>query len=123
VRIEHHGGLRVQYLDAEGPVISTSEDTSDLIGNAWVDNVSVIAVPVGRLDPAFFDLRSGFAGEITQKIVNYQLKLAIIGEVSAASAASQAFADYVWETNRGDHIWFLDDDNALAGKLEGRTGR
>ena len=123
MRIDDHGGLRVQYLNSEGPVISTNEDTSDLIGNAWVENVSVIAVPMARLDPAFFDLSSGFAGEITQKIVNYQLKLAIIGDISAGVAASQPFADYVWETNRGDHIWFFDDEAGVAEKLTGRTAR
>lgn len=120
VRIEDHGGLRVQFLEAEGPVISTSDETSDLIGNAWVENASVIAVPVARLDPAFLDLGSGWAGEITQKIVNYGLKLAVIGDVSAAVAASQPLADYIWEANRGDHIWFFDDENALIGKLAGR---
>ena len=123
MRIDEHGDLRVQYLDVEGPVISTSEDASDLIGGAWGEDASVIAVPVARLDPAFFDLRSGIAGEITQKVVNYHLKLAIIGDISAAVESSQAFADYVWETNRGDHIWFVDDEAGLAEKLEGRGGR
>jgi hypothetical protein len=123
VRIEENGQLRVQFLDAEGPVISTTEDTSDLIGNAWVENVTVIAVPIARLDPAFLDLSSGFAGEITQKVVNYGLKLAIIGDVSSAVAASQPLGDYIWETNRGDHIWFFDDEAALTDKLAGRSGR
>ena len=123
MRIEEHDGLRVQFLDTDGPLISTREDTSDLIGNAWVENVSVIAVPVGRLDPAFLDLRSGFAGELTQKIVNYQLRLAVIGDVNEATDASQAFADYVWESNRGEHIWFFDDEAGLVAKLVGRSGR
>lgn len=123
MRIEENGQLRVQFLDAEGPVISTTEDTSDLIGNAWVENVTVIAVPIARLDPAFLDLSSGFAGEITQKVVNYGLKLAIIGDVSSAVAASQPLGDYIWETNRGDHIWFFDDEAALTDKLAGRSGR
>ena len=123
VRIEEHGQLRVQFLDATGPAISTTEDASDLIGNAWVENVSVIAVPVARLDPAFFDLPTGFAGEITQKIVNYHLKLAVIGDVSAAADSSQPLADYIWETNRGDHIWFFEDEAGLIEKLAGRTFR
>lgn len=122
VRIEDHGQMRVQFLEADGPLISTRDETSDLIGNAWVENASVIAVPVGRLDPAFLDLSSGFAGEITQKVVNYGLKLAVIGDVSAAVAASRPLADYIWETNRGDHIWFFDDEAALIEKLTGRSG-
>jgi hypothetical protein len=123
VRIEEHGELRVQYLDADGPLISTGEDATDLIGGTWGQDVGVIAVPIARLDPVFLDLRSGLAGEITQKFVNYQLKLAVIGDVSDAVAASSPLADYIWETNRGDHIWFFDDEAGLAEKLAGRPAR
>jgi hypothetical protein len=123
MRTEEHGGLRVQYLDPEGAVIATNEDTSDLIGNAWADDAHVIAVPVSRLDPTFFDLSSGVLGEVTQKVVNYRLKLAIIGDIGAVVAASRPFADYVWESNRGDQIWFFDDEAGLAERLAGRSGR
>jgi hypothetical protein len=123
MRTEEHGGLRVQYLDPEGAVIATNEDTSDLIGNAWADDAHVIAVPVSRLDPTFFDLSSGVLGEVTQKVVNYRLKLAIIGDIGAVVAASRPLADYVWESNRGDQIWFFDDEAGLAERLAGRSGR
>ena len=123
MRIEEHGELRVQYLDADGPLISTGDDANDVIGGTWGQEVSIVAVPLSRFDPAFLDLRSGIAGEITQKFVNYRLKLAVIGDVSAAAVASQPLADYIWETNRGDHIWFFDDEAALAEKLAGRPGR
>ena len=121
MRIEEHGGLKVQFLDLEGPLISTSEDTSDLIGNAWMDHAQVIVVPVGRLDPAFFDLSTLFAGDVTQKVVNYGLKLAVIGELAVYSGRSKAFADFVWESNRGAHIWFFEDEAELVAKLAGRS--
>jgi len=41
MRIDEDGDLRIQYLDPDGPHISSSEDTSDLIGNAWVDDVGL----------------------------------------------------------------------------------
>lgn len=31
-----------------------------------------------RLSPAFFDLRTGFAGEVLQKFTNYRVRLAIV---------------------------------------------
>ena len=117
MRIDELGGLRVQHLDPEGELISTSEQTSDLIGNAWVDHADLIAVPVSRLDPAFFELRSGVAGEVTQKLVNYQLRLAVVGDVSHYEAASAAFRDWVWESNRGRHVWFVPDEAALEARL------
>ncbi len=55
--------------------------------------------------------------------MNCGLKLAVIADVSAAVAASRQLADDIWETNRGDHIWFFDDEAALIEKLTGRGGR
>jgi hypothetical protein len=119
MRIEEYGELRVQYLDPEGPLVSTSADTSDLIGNAWVEKIGLIAIPVSRLDPTFFELRSGMAGELTQKLVNYHLRLAVVGDVSPYEAASEAFRDWVWESNRGTHVWFVPDEAALEARLTG----
>lgn len=113
-------GHAILFLDAEGPTISTSEDTSDLIGNAWMDHSSIIATPVARLDPEFFRLESRLAGGIIQKLVNYHLKLAVIGAIEEHVAASGALRDFVWEANRGEHVWFLPDEAALEAKLATR---
>lgn len=117
MHIDDSGDSSVLRLEPDGPVISSSEDTSDLIGNAWVSGAGTIAIPVSRLDPAFFDLSSRMAGEITQKLVNYRLRLVIVGDVSSFEAASGAFRDYVWESNRGDHVWFVPDEDALKERL------
>lgn len=118
--ITESGGLRVLHVAPVGDAIVSQEDTSDLIGNAWVENVEVIALPVSRLDPEFFRLASGQAGAILQKIANYQLKLAVIGDIAAQLAASGALRDFVWESNRGEHVWFFDEVAELEQKLEGR---
>lgn len=120
MHIDDKGDIRVLHLDADGPVIATSEDTSDLIGNAWAENAGIIALPVARLDPEFFRLRSLLAGEIIQKLVNYRLQLAVIGDIGEFVAASEALRDFVWESNRGDHVWFLPDEAALESRLEAR---
>lgn len=120
MHIDEIGDLRVLHLEADGPTVSSSEDTSDLIGNAWFENVSVIAIPATRLDPEFFRLSSLFAGEMLQKLVNYQVKLAVLGDLSEQLAVSGALRDFVWESNRGEHVWFLADETALAGKLAER---
>lgn len=87
------------------------------MSKAWEHNVSVIAVPVARFDPEFFRLRSGLAGEITQKIVNYRAKLAVIGDISDKTTESVALRDFVRECNRGNSIFFLPDLDALSAKL------
>jgi hypothetical protein len=120
---EESNRVRVMYLEADGPIVSRPEDVSDLIGNAWYERVGLIAVPVERLDPEFFTLRSGLAGDITQKLVNYGLKLAVLGDISEQLDASGALRDFVWESNRGDHVWFLADRAELEAKLGARAAR
>jgi hypothetical protein len=123
MRIDDSSGIRVLHLEAEGEPISTPDDASDLVGTAWSHNASMIAVPVERLDPEFFRLRSGIAGEITQKLVNYRLRHAVLGDITKQVKASAALRDFVWESNVGEHVWFVDDEAALAEKLAQRANR
>lgn len=118
--VTESGGLRVLHVDPVGSLVVSDADTSDLIGNAWYEKVAVIALPVSRLDPDFFRLASGQAGAILQKVANYQLKVAVIGDIRAHLAASGALRDFVWESNRGEHVWFFDEVAQLEQKLEQR---
>ncbi|WP_188509232.1 DUF4180 domain-containing protein [Conyzicola nivalis] len=121
MRIEGVGGTRILFLETDGPALSTAEETSDLIGNAWFEHVGVVAIPVERIDPAFFDLSSQFAGQFAQKAVNYRVTVAVIGDIGAFESRSAAFRDFVWESNRGEHIWFVPDEATLTGKLATRA--
>ena len=109
----------IQYEDVAGPIISRTDDAMDLIGNASYSGVALVALPVERLDPEFFRLSSLLAGDILQKFVNYRVRLAIIGDITAHVAASDALRDFVWESNRGTHVWFLPDEESLVAKVAG----
>ena len=52
----------------------------------------------------FFSLRSGLAGEILQKFINYQVKLAIYGDFSQYT--SRALRDFMLECSHGRDIFF-----------------
>jgi len=110
-------GTTVLRIPATGPALATPQDALDLIGQAWGSGATTIAVPASRFDSTFFDLRSGLLGEVTQKFVNYRLRLAIVGDVSVFTTMSHAFGDYVRETNAGPHVWFVADDAELDAKL------
>jgi hypothetical protein len=47
------------------------------------------------LDASFFDLRSGFAGEVLQKFTNYRARLAIL--VADPGAYGSRFSELVYE--------------------------
>ncbi|MGW4931192.1 DUF4180 domain-containing protein [Agromyces sp. NPDC004153] len=122
MRIDEHHGVRVLLLEAEGEPISTPDDATDLVGSAWSHQAELIAVPVERLDPKFFRLKTGLAGEVTQKLVNYRLRLAVVGDISAHVAKSDALRDYVRESNRADHVWFVESEADLERRLADRAG-
>jgi hypothetical protein len=109
-------GVPVLVCDADGPSIATEQDALDVIGAALA-GAEIVAVPVGRLDERFFTLRTGVAGGIMQKFVNYRLRLVIVGDIAAYTAGSTALRDLVTESNRGKQIWFVDDLDALAARL------
>ena len=114
-------GQTVGHLSKIGEVITISVQSSDLFGNAWFDHIEVLVVPTTRLAEEFFDLSTGHAGEIIRKSINYNIRLAIIGDVGPYIEKSNAFADFVRETNKGNHVWFLADEKALEPKLASRA--
>jgi hypothetical protein len=90
---------------------------NDLIGLAWEHEAEMVAVPVDCLPAEVFDLRSGLLGEIAQKAANYRVGMVIVGDVSGHVTASNAFHDYVYETNKGSTLWFVPDITALEARL------
>lgn len=63
----------------------------------------------------FFDLKTKLAGDILQKFVNYNVKIAIVGDFSAYS--SKSLRDFIYESNRGKDIFFLADEEQAVEKL------
>jgi hypothetical protein len=45
----------------------------------------------------FFDLKTRLAGEILQKFINYQVKIAIVGDFSQYT--SKSLKDFIYESN------------------------
>ena len=117
MRITGTDDFRVLHIDPDFPVITKADQVNDLIGATWGENIALIALPADRLDPEFFRLRSLLAGDVLQKFVTYRVRVAIVGDISEYVAASDALRDFIWESNRGEHVWFLPDAAALEAKL------
>jgi len=101
------GGLAVYGHDAAGPILATVRDATGMIGEARSNDAPMVVVQADRPAAEFFQLRSGMAGEMPQTFVNYGLRLAIAGDISALTENSQALHDFVYECNRGNSEWFL----------------
>jgi hypothetical protein len=110
-------GAKVLVCAPDGPLLGSDRSASDLIGEALGRDAQVVVVPVERLAPGFLTLSTRMAGEVIQKFVNYRRQLALVGDVSAAVAESDALRDFVRESNRGRHVWFVADLAELEAKL------
>jgi Domain of unknown function (DUF4180) len=108
-------GIRIFEFASTGAML---RDASDILGEACGAGANLVVLPVARLDPDFFQLRTGIAGEIMKKFVNYGLRLTILGDVSAFAAASRPLHDLIYEMNHGDSIWFLADAAELKQRLD-----
>ena len=106
---------RVLTLPADGPLIASEADATDLLGDAFAHEAELVAVPVERLDPEFFRLRSGLAGAVTQKFAQYGVRLAVVGDVSRWTAEPGPVADWVRESNQGRALRFVTDAAELGG--------
>ena len=116
--VETIEGRVVLLLDGTGPRLG-GRDLLDAVADA---GATVVACPVDRLDPAFFDLRTGVAGELMQALVNYRVVLAVVGPLPDSALASGAFMALVREANRGAQHWFVRDLAELRAHLA-RAGR
>ncbi|MEU8298168.1 DUF4180 domain-containing protein [Micromonospora sp. NPDC048909] len=110
-------GVPVLDCADDGPVLRDGDAALDVIGDALGRGAELVVLPVSRLGDDFFQLRSGVAGEIVQKFVNYRLRLTVVGDIAARLAASPALRDFVTEANRGRQLWFLATRAELDGRL------
>jgi len=111
------GGVPTHVCRAEGPSLAEDRNLSDLIGELFSAGAKLVAIPLDRLGPDFLRLSSGVAGAVLQKLVNYRFRIAILGDLSAAEAASAPLRDFVRESNRGTTVWFVGDLAALEKRL------
>ena len=107
----------VLLCGSDGDLVRSERDAADLVGEAYQQGASLVAIPAERLGDDFFQLRTGIAGAIVQKLVDYRLRLAVIGDIARHVEQSAALRDFVYETNRGDQTWFVADLDELRKRL------
>ena len=110
------GDTTVAEFTGGGIVLRDAGDARDLLMQSR--RAEWIAVHECNIAPEFFDLRSGVAGDVLQKFVNYQTKFAVIGDISRYTEKSEALAALMRESNRGKDVRFV---KALADIPGGNT--
>lgn len=107
-------GIPIAIVDEQAPVLDSPQSALDLIASIQYEaEAHAVVLPKEAVSETFFDLRSGLAGEILQKFINYHAKIAIVGDFSGYT--SNALADFIRESNRGHDVFFVTtQDEAIA---------
>jgi hypothetical protein len=115
------GGFRVLVCAAEGEALAVEADAGAFLGDALSAGVDWMAIPAARLGPDVLRLGTRIAGGVVQKFVDYRIGFAVVGDLSAQLAASEALHDFVREANRGSTTWFVADLDELERRLAARA--
>ena len=111
-------GEIVALVESEEMLVSDVQSALDLMATVrYETGADRVALPKASLDERFFVLSSGLAGDILQKFVNYQMKLAIIGDFSRYT--SKPLRDFIYESNQGTHVFFVSTQAEAIEKLSG----
>jgi hypothetical protein len=118
--VAHHtaDSIIAEILSTE-IVITSVQDGIDLLGNVYYQGFDKVIINADQITPAFFDLRTGIAGEILQKFSNYRVRLAIVGDF--ASYESKSLRDFIFESNTRGQILFVENVNKALVLLTSKT--
>jgi hypothetical protein len=109
-------GMEIAVIETDEVIITDTQSALDLMAMVRYGNeCDRIAVPKSALSEDFFVLSTGIAGEILQKFVIYQCKLAIFGDFSRYT--SKPLRDFIYESNNGSHVFFIETEEAATVKL------
>jgi hypothetical protein len=116
IKLIHTPGGDIAVIHSEDILIADVPSTLDLIATIGYEHgANRIAMNKSAVSEDFFKLSTGFAGEVVQKFVTYDCKLAIIGDFSLYT--SKPLHDYMYECNNGNHLYFVSDEDEAVGKL------
>ncbi len=119
ITVREMHGIRYAVVTAAEVLIRDVQSALDLMVTVQYDtDTNRIAIAKEALAEPFFVLSSGLAGDVLQKFVNYQVKLAIIGDFSGYT--SKPLRDFIYESNQGSHVFFVSTEAEAAEKLTTR---
>ena len=96
--------------------VRTPREFLDLLAWGGENGTDLYLLMDTNFTPEFYDLSTGLAGEILQKVSNYRVRLAIFG--SFEMVVGKRFQEFMTESNKGFSVCFLREKaKALAWLL------
>lgn len=111
-----NNGIDIAVIESTEVIITDVQSALDLMATVHYESgCNRIVLPKSCVTEDFFMLSTGIAGEVLQKFVNYQCKLAIFGDYSRYR--SKSLHNFIYESNNGRHIFFTATEGEAITKL------
>ena len=115
-RIVEKNNIIIAVIYSEDVIIKDVQSALDFMATVdYETGCSYIVISKSAICEEFFDLKTKIAGDILQKFINYQKKIAIVGDFTIYS--SKSLRDFIYECNKGKDIFFLQDTQVAITKL------
>lgn len=112
--------VKIAHITADEVIITDAQSAIELMMSvSYGSGVKNIAISKDLVTEKFFVLSSGVAGEILQKVVNYQFRIAFYGDFSKYT--SKPLKDFIYESNKGRDIFFTENAEHAIKKLAYQT--
>ena len=105
INVHQVNDISIAEVTAEGVLVSGPQDALDLFMDLYYQGYDTIALYAKNITPSFFDLSTGIAGEVLQKVSTYRLRLFIIGV--DVSRASKSLTEFIFESNKYKQVNFV----------------
>ena len=118
MNIEHikDNNMDLAVISGDETVITDAPSALDLAMTVKYETGSAnLVIDKHLICEDFFILSTGLAGEILQKFVNYQIKIAIYGDY--AHYTSKPLHDFIYESNQGQNVFFVTSQEEAIEKL------
>lgn len=109
-------GKYIEVFVFETPAKSGSH-AMDLISLCAENDAELLMLHEAALPQGFFELRTGAAGELLQKLSNYRIKTAVI--ISPIVALQDRFKEMMFEVNRSTQFRIFDCEEDAKNWLTG----
>ena len=96
----------IELISVKRP-LSTEQDAIDLVALSIENNTNLLMIHSEALSEDFFKLRTGVAGRMLQKFINYQIKTVAI--IPNKLASKGRFKEMVLEANKSNHFRVLEN--------------
>ena len=109
-------GRKIAVITSDEPLLTDAESALDLIMAARYEaQADRIILRREHIAEKFFVPSGGLTGDVLKKFINYQAKLAVIGDFSRVT--SQPLKDFIRECNKGKDIFFVETIETAVRKL------